>query len=290
MKYAFIDKFKEKFSIKLMCKILGVSRSGYQNWRKIPSPNAVQKFNLIRTIEKIFIGSRNTYGSPRIYAQLKGMGFKVSKSTVERIMRQYGLKAKKRRKFKPTTDSNHSRPIAPNLLDRQFNQKQPNKVWLSDITYISTSQGWLYLATVMDMCTRKIVGWKLDNRMTANLVSESLKAALGSEYPQPGLILHSDRGSQYASKQYLQLIWKNKLIQSMSRKGNCWDNAPMESFFDTLKSEFVHHQIFKSKDEAKSKIFEWIEVFYNRQRIHSSLGYKSPTCFFDMIMREEKVA
>lgn len=194
-------------------------------------------------------------------------------------MQEYGIQAKKRRRYKPTTNSKHTLPVAPNLLDRNFSQEKPNQAWVADITYIHTEEGFLYLATVMDLCTRKIVGWSLKNRMFSSLVCDAANMAFGRESPGKGLIFHSDRGSQYASLPFRQLLWKHQITQSMSRKGNCWDNAPMESFFDTLKSEHVYHEKFITRQKAKNSIFEWIEVFYNRERIHSSLGYQSPACF-----------
>ena len=286
MKYAFILTHRKIFPIKLMCSTLQVSSSGFRSWKEKQSQSEAKKNNLLRTVKKIFLGSRKTYGSPRILAQLKGLGFKVSKSTVERIMRKNAFVARKKKKIKQTTDSKHQEPIAPNVLDRNFFHDKPNQAWMADITYIATRQGWLYLAAVMDSCTRKIVGWKLSQRMKADLVCDALKMALNREKVSFGLIHHSDRGSQYASKQFRQLLWKHKITQSMSRKGNCWDNAPMESFFDTIKSEFIYHEEFNNRQEAISKIFEWIEVFYNRQRIHSALGYKTPVCFYEEKMRQ----
>ncbi len=270
-----------------MCSILLVSRSGFYDWKHLSPEKAKSRYNLLRTIEKVHQGSRKTYGSPRIYRQLKGMGFSVSKSTVERIMREYGIKAKKRRKYRVTTDSKHSLPISPNLVDRVFDRGAPNKVWLSDITYLPTNNGWAYLATVMDAHTRKIVGWSVADNMKTNLVLSALELAIGRENPESGTILHSDRGSQYASSEYRSMVGKNGFLQSMSRKGNCWDNAPMESFFDTLKTEHVYHENYKNTEDVRRKIFEWIEVFYNRERIHSSLGYVSPSCFHERHMAKE---
>jgi transposase InsO family protein len=210
---------------------------------------------------------------------VKALSFVVGKRKVEKIMKENSIQGKKRRRFIRTTDSNHNLAISPNLVDRKFDRQAPNQVWLSDITYLRTQAGWVYLATVMDGHTRKILGWSLADHMRTELVTGALKMALGRGNPPKGLLIHSDRGSQYASEDYRALIAKNGLIQSMSRKGNCWDNAPMESFFDSLKTEHVYHEQYEDLKNAKAKIFQWIEVFYNRERIHSSLGYLSPSCF-----------
>lgn len=237
------------------------------------------RYELLRTIEKVHQGSRHTYGSPRVFRMIKALGYRVSKRIVEQLMRENGIKAKKRRCYKATTNSRHRLPVSPNLVDRNFDQGAVNRVWLSDITYLQTEKGWGYLATVMDAHTRKIVGWSLANHMRVDLVLSALQAAIGRENPPHGVMLHSDRGSQYASKEYRFLLHQHGFLQSMSRKGNCWDNAPMESFYDTLKTEHAFHERYLDIGQAREKIFEWIEVFYNRQRMHSSLGYMSPACF-----------
>ena len=224
------------------------------------------------------------YGSPRMHRELLDRGYEVSENTVAKLMKESGIQAKTRKKFINTTDSNHSRPVAENHLDRQFDAvTKSNEVWLSDITYIWTEEGWLYLAAVLDMYTRKVVGWSMAERMTTDLVVNALRMAVGQEAVSNAdlkeLTLHSDRGSQYASEAYQQMLTSMGITCSMSRKGNCWDNAPMESFFATLKKELVHHERYKKRSEARSSLFEYIEVFYNRIRKHSALGYLSPAQF-----------
>lgn len=268
-----------------MCSVLGVSRSGFYAWRQSHPPRNRARLTIIRAIEKIFQSSKGAYGSPRIYRQLKALGFRVSKRTVEFLMREFGIRARKRRSYRATTDSKHTHAISPNLVDRKFDRGRRNSVWLSDITYLSTEAGWVYLATVMDAHTRKIVGWHVADHLRSDLVEAALQSALDREHRPRGLIIHSDRGVQYASREYRKLVARFSLRQSMSRRGNCWDNAPMESFFDTLKTEHVHHQRYRSLMDARRHLFYWIEVFYNRKRLHSSLGYKSPCCF-----EEESVA
>ena len=283
MKFAFIEKYREEFLVHVMCRVLEVSKSGFYSWQKQSQKSnakAQQRYKIARTIEDIHRSSRKSYGSPRVFKQLKALGFKISKTSVERIMREENIFAKSKKKFRVTTDSKHNYPIACNLLNRNFSQTTaPNQIWLTDITYLATQEGWLYLAAVMDLHTRKIVGWSIKPRMEKDLVIDALEMAVKRENPKPGLMHHSDRGSQYASHAYQQRLWCYGMTCSMSRKGNCWDNSPMESFFKTLKVEHVYHEIFATKDQARTSIFEWIEVFYNRQRIHSSLGYKSPVEF-----------
>ena len=227
-------------------------------------------------IAQIYSENSGRYGSPRIYEQLRKEGFKCNKKRVERLMRVLGLKANQKRKFKVTTDSNHNLPIKDNLLNREFDVNQKNKVWASDITYISTKEGWLYLAVMIDLYSRKVVGWSMQKRMTKSLVIDALKMAINRRDPQQGLIVHSDQGSQYASHDFQKLLWQNKFKSSMSRKGDCWDNAVAESFFGTLKTELVYHSKYQTRSQAKQDIFEYIEIFYNRNRLHSTLDYKSP--------------
>lgn len=263
-----------------MCRILEVSPSGYYTWLKRPeSPRKVREQKIAAEIEKIHQGSRKTYGSPRIQRILKGLGHDCSVNTVARIMQKNGIKAKTKKKFKVTTDSSHGKPASANLLKDRGQPSIVNEIWVGDITYISTGEGWLYLATVMDLFSRKIVGWRLSERMTADLVTGALDMAVRSRKPGRGFIFHSDQGSQYASAVFRKRLWVYGILQSMSRRGCCWDNASMESFYKSLKTEMVYHEIFATREEAKRKIFEWIEVFYNRQRIHSSLGYLTPENF-----------
>ena len=286
MKYAFIKQYREDFLVSIMCEVLLASKSGFYSWvardHKVKN-DALER--LMAAIKAIFKRSRATYGSPRVWRALLTMGISVAEEKVANLMRQMGLRAKSKKRFKvKTTDSKHNLPIAANLLQQNFNVARINTVWVGDITYIATGEGWLYLAAVLDLATRKIVGWAMFDSMERQLVMEALNMALGGQKPSPGLIFHSDRGSQYASHDYRNLLGFHGLIASMSGKGNCYDNAVMESFFHTLKTEFVHHEDFQTKALAKSAIFEWIEVFYNRQRMHSSIGYKTPVEFEAEIM------
>jgi len=233
----------------------------------------------MRAIEGIYKASRGTYGSPRIFAELKGLGFKCSKRRVERLMNKNGIRAKTRRKFRVTTDSKHSHPVAPNLLERNFSPDRPNATWAGDITYVWTKEGWLFLAVIIDLFSRQVVGWSMDERITRGLTLNALKMALNRRKPEAGLLHHSDRGSQYACADYQRLLRAHKIICSMSRKGNCWDNAPVESFFHSLKTEMIYWEQFETREEARRKIFEWIEIFYNRQRRHSTLKNLSPVNF-----------
>ena len=261
--------------------MLGVSRSGYFTWLR-NGRAAKQKEadeTILKAIRKIHADSRGTYGSPRILCELKDLGIKCGKTRLERLMRENGIRAKTKKKFKVTTDSKHSLPVCENIVARNFSPTAANQLWLGDITYVWTRQGWLYLAAVMDVFSRKIVGWCMRDRMSKNLVLDALEMAYRRQSPGRGLVFHSDRGSQYASHEYQKRLWRYGMIGSMSRKGNCWDNAPMESFFHTLKTEHVFFEEFHSRTHARESIFEWIEVFYNRQRRHSSLGYLSPECY-----------
>jgi putative transposase len=235
---------------------------------------------LSQQIQDIHQGSRKTYGAPRIHAALKDKGFQVGRHRVARLMSQQGICVRPRRRFKTTTDSNHPFPIAENLLKRNFMATEPDKAWVADMTYIPTAQGWLYLAVIIDLFSRRVVGWSMAEHMRVELVTSALQAALGHRVAAAsGLIFHSDRGSQYASHDYRRALQAANISCSMSRKGNCWDNAVAESFFGTLKTEFIHTQNFANREDAKTAIVEWIEVFYNRQRIHSTLDYRSPIQF-----------
>lgn len=277
-----MDENRKRFPVRLMAEFLELSASGFYRWKKNPSNRKQDDLELLRTIEEIHKASRKTYGSPRILNQLKGLGFHVSKTKVERLMRKQGIRAKAKRKFRITTDSKHAHPISENTLNRNFKVLKENKVWASDITYISTQQGWLYLAVVLDLYSRQVVGWSMSERMTKDLCLDALNMALARRSPKVGLIHHSDRGSQYACLEYRNLLASHQIISSMSRKGNCWDNACVESFFHSLKTELVYHESYANREEAKSSIFDWIEVFYNRKRIHSALGYLTPVQYEDV--------
>jgi len=263
-----------------MCHVLDVSRSGYFDWSKRDhETKAAKKLALVKLVEEIHLGSRRTYGSPRILPVLQGLGIDCSHGKLERLMRENNIRAKTKKKFKVTTDSKHSLPVAANLADRNFAVGTPNKLWLADITYVWTREGWLYLAAVLDAGTRKLLGWSMKERMTTDLVLDALDMAYNRQGRPKGVMHHSDRGSQYASHEYQQRLWRYAMVPSMSGKGQCWDNAPMESFFHSLKTEHIYFEDFALRLTARESIFEWIEVFYNRQRLHSTLGYATPECY-----------
>jgi putative transposase len=280
MKFQFIRDHREDFPVRLMCGVLEVSPSGFYDWLRRPeSPRAAEDRALVAKIQAVHGDSRRTYGSPRVHASLKAEGYRIGRKRVARLMRENDIRARTKRKFRVTTDSRHDHPVAPNRLDRQFTVEAPNTVWLADISYIPTREGWLYLAVVLDLYSRQVVGWAMDEEMPQELTLAALDMALKRRRPLPGLMHHSDRGSQYAAAAYQARLAEHGIVGSMSRKGNCWDNAPMESFFHTLKTERVHHRDYQTRDEARRDIFEYIEVFYNRQRRHSTLGYLSPVQF-----------
>jgi transposase InsO family protein len=265
-----------------MCECLNVGRSGYYHWlatEENRSRKADEHQELSEKIKVIFIENKCRYGSRRIRQALLKMGYRISKKRVAQLMREQGLYCKTRRKFKYTTDSNHDMPIAPNLLNRDFSPAHPDKVYVGDITYIPTHEGWLYLAVVIDLFSRRVVGWAMSHRINAALVNKALLMALWTRKPKRGLLWHTDRGSQYASKSHRDIIKNHGIIQSMSRKGDCWDNAVSESFFHTLKVELIHHEQFKTRGEAQDAIFEYIEIYYNRKRMHSVNNYLSPDEF-----------
>jgi len=272
-----------------MCEVLEVSKSGFYDWMKRgSSENQSQSryLKIIRDMEDIQIGVKRTYGSPRMLKMLKGLGHKIGKSKVEELMRENNLNAKTKKRYKvQTTQSNHSYPVAANLLNRNFTAFAPNQIWVADITYIETKrEGWAYLATILDLFSRKIVGWSLSKTIDCNLTVSALKNAILTRKPPRGLIHHSDRGTQYAAYDYQEFLAHYGIICSMSRVGNCYDNAVMESFYHTLKTEHVYHQTYQTFDEAKTDLFQWIEIFYNRKRIHSSLGYKTPVAMEEQNM------
>jgi putative transposase len=281
VKFAFIEEHLTDFPVKVSCLVLEVSPSGYYAWVKRPrSRRAKHREELAVKIQAAYAQGREVYGSPRIYQLLKNQGETVCENTVATTMKELGIRAKSKKKYVPaTTDSRHQEPVADNLLDRQFTADYPNQKWAVDITYIATDQGWMYLAGVMDLCSRMIVGWSMAEHMKTELVSDALQMAIARRSPGQGLLHHSDRGVQYASEDYMHLLQSNYMEASMSGKGDCWDNAAMESFWATLKTELVNHQRYATHDAARASIFEYIEIFYNRQRLHSSLGYVSPEMF-----------
>jgi transposase InsO family protein len=280
MKYRFIEKHQDRYSVGRVCALLGISRSGYYAWKKRkPSQREQTNQALIDHIRRIHKMSRKAYGSPRVYAQLKKQGYTCNQKTVARLMHQDGLKGQRKYRKVITTNSKHSFPVAPNVLNREFQAEKPNQKWVADITYIPTEEGWLYVAGVLDLFSRKIVGWEMSSQIDAALVEDALRMALYQRQPGKGLLHHSDRGSQYASYQIRNILDANQVQVSMSGKGNCYDNAVMESFWATLKNEWVHHQKYKTRSQARTDIFGYIEGFYNTVRLHSTLGYLSPAEF-----------
>jgi transposase InsO family protein len=262
-----------------LCRVIGVKPKRYYAWKKNGEATRRQKRRneLSQLIYKVFIDSRRTYGSRRVFEELKKQGVRVSKTSVEQIMREKKLAPKRTRKNKSTTDSKHQLPISENILDRNFKCERPNHVWVTDITYIETHEGWLYLTVFLDLFSRKIVGWSMSRSLSATLVSNAYRMGIARRGTQPELV-HSDRGSQYASTEFRDIL-KGVCPQSMSRKANCWDNAVSESFWKTLKAELIYRETFRTREEARQAIFEYIEIFYNKRRLHSTLGYLSPEEF-----------
>lgn len=259
-----------------MCRVLDVSSSGYYAWRKRPSsPREMANETLLKAIQTAHQASKGVYGSPRIYHEVKEK-VSCSQNRVARLMKKHGIAAKQKRRYKQTTKANGAHPVAPNLVDREFAAAAPNEKWTTDITYIPTREGWLYLAVVLDLFSRRIVGWAMSARMTSDLVLDALHMAIRERKPTVGLIHHSDRGSQYTGAPYQELLKSHQFQVSMSGTGNCYDNAPIESFFGSLKMERVHHVVYETRAQARTDIFFYIEAFYNRQRRHSTLGYVSP--------------
>lgn len=280
MRYAFILARSVAFPVALMCRLLGVSKSGFYAWRDRPeSPRSRADARLAVEVAAVHARSRGRYGSPRVHAELRAQGVRVGRKRVERLMREHGLRARGRRRFRTTTDSRQPAPIAPNLLERNFDATAPNQVWVTDVTYVWTHEGWLYLAAIIDLYARRVVGWAVSERNDTGLALEALSKATTARRPPPGLIHHSDRGSPYASAEYRRALAVHGIVASMSRKGDCWDNAVAESFFSTLKVELVHDVDYDSRTAALSSLGEYIERFYNTQRRHSRLGYLSPIEF-----------
>ena len=281
MKFAFVRDHQGEFPVGLLCDVLGISRGGYYAWKGRPvSGRAARVERLAGQIRGAHEESRSVYGSPRVYRALLAGGVACCVNTVAKLMKENGIRSKARRWFVPhTTDSRHPYPLAENTLNREFYPDKPDTAWVADITYIPTGQGWLYLAVVIDLCTRKVVGWATADHLRAALACGALRMALAHRQPRGDLLHHSDRGVQYASAEYRVVLAEHDLEASMSRKGNCYDNAVAESFFSTLKRELVHHERYANHEEARQSLFEYIEVFYNRLRLHSTLGYRSPDQF-----------
>lgn len=275
MKYAVIRQHEKVFRVRMMCRVLEVSPSGYYAWRdRKPSQRAQLRAVLDVKVSKAFDVRKGRAGSPRLSKRL-GIG----RRQVAQSLRRQGLRAKAAHKFKATTNSNHTLPVAENLLKQNFTAQRPNQVWVADITYIATDEGWLYLAVVLDLYSRMVVGWSMSERMTATLVCDALRMALFARHRPKGVIMHTDRGSQYCSRQHRQLLEENELVSSMSARGNCYDNAAMESWNHSLKVEAIHGARFATRKQAREQVFDYIEVDYNRQRLHSTLGYLSPVEF-----------
>jgi putative transposase len=273
MRFRFIEDRRIDYPVRVMCDVLDVSRAGYYAWRSRPeSARSVENRELLEDIQQVHCDNRGRYGSPRVHVELKTRGRGVSRGRVERLMRRHGIRAIMARPRRVrTTDSRHDHPIAPNLIERNFSAVAPNRIWLADITYVETDQGWLYLAAVMDLYSRKIVGWAMQDHMRAELPLTALRTAISAQRPGAGLIHHSDRGVQYASAEYRHLVQSAGFRASMSRKADCYDNAPMESFFHTLKTELVHHEQYATREQAKRSIFAYIEGYYNRASEHPSV-------------------
>jgi putative transposase len=278
MRFRFVEDHRADYPVRVLCAALGISPSGFYAWRSRPeSARAAENKVLLEQIRQVHGDSGGRYGSPRVHAALRARSIRVGRGRVERLMRRHGVRALAARPRRiSTTNSRHSFPVAPNLLRRQFTAAAPNKVWLADITYLPTDEGWLYLAAVMDLHTRRIIGWSMRDHLRAEGALAALQMAVQRQKPEPGLIQHSDRGVQYACGDYMTALKKAGITPSMSRQGNCLDNAPMESFFHSLKTELVHHRHYETHDQAHRDVFAYIEGFYNRQRLHSALGYRTP--------------
>jgi putative transposase len=280
VRFAFIAAEKATVPVRLLCRTLKVSRAGFYAWHKRPpAARARADERLGLEIATIHAESRQRYGCPRIHAELTARGCRTSRKRVARLMRARTLAARRRRRFRVTTQSRHPFPIAPNVLARQFERSTPDQAWVTDITYIPTGEGWLYLAVILDLCSRFAVGWAMSERITDDLTLDALGMALARRRPPQGLLHHSDRGSQYASGDYQQALAQHGIVCSMSRRGDCWDNAVAESFFATLKVELVHDATWATRATARTELFDYIERFYNGQRRHSALGYLSPRGF-----------
>lgn len=280
MKYAQVATLRQDHPVSNLCRALGVSESGYHAWRqRPPSRRSQEDARLTVAIKAAHVRTRETYGPERLQAELADQGIRVSVHKIKRIRRAEGLRCRQKCKFIATTDSRHKLPVAPNVLDRQFTTTAPNQVWVTDITYIPTDEGWLYLAGVKDLFNGELVGYAMQANMTQELVMTALFRATSTRRPPPGLIHHSDRGSQYCARAYQQLLQQFGMQASMSRKGNCWDNAPMESCWGSLKTELIHHRRFATREQARQEVTEYIEIFYNRVRIQARLGYLSPVAF-----------
>ena len=277
MKYGFIQDHADQYPVTLLCRMLGVQRSTWYDWRNRPGKVIpAEELVLRRRMKALFAASRESLGSRTLAENLRQEGFVIGRDKTRRRMKQLNLKVKQKRKYKVTTDSKHQLPVAENVLDRQFSPQGPNQAWGSDITYLWTQEGWVYLAVIIDLYSRRVVGWSMDRRMKKALVIRALMMAINLRKPPPGLIHHSDRGSQYASHDYQKLLKQQAMVPSMSRKGNCWDNAPVERFFSSLKREWTGDLLYRTRQEAIADVREYVAVYYNSKRLHSTLGYTTP--------------
>ncbi len=292
VKYSFITQHKNTYPIRLQCQVLGVSRSGYYKYQKSQAnrKNDTERQEMIDWVKDLAKSSKNTYGSRRMKAALNVLGFPVSRNKARKLMLEAEVQVRHRKKFKVTTNSNHKHGVFDNLLERQFDVAQPDQAYVADITYIWTQEGWLYLAVVIDLYSRKLVGWSMSSRMKAQLVCDALTMAIWQRRPKAGLIHHSDRGSQYAGKDFRCLLKAHDFKGSMSRKGNCWDNAVAESFFGSLKQERVQWRNYQTRYETQQDILNYISMFYNSSRLHSTLGYTSPNRFEAQMVEMNKAA
>jgi putative transposase len=292
VKYAWIEQHAQAWPVAKLCRALEVSESGFKAWRRggRRCSTRLSDAQLVAQMRMIALEAKGAYGSPRMYKELRERGHRMGKQRVERVMRTHGIRARHKRRWRATTDSKHTLPVAPDLICRDFSPAQPNQCWGADITYLWTDQGWLYLAVVLDFFNREIVGWSLKEQLTAELVIDALTMAWFRRHPAPGLIHHSDRGVQYASSAFQSKLTEYGMRCSMSRKGNCWDNAPTESFFNSLKNERVHGTRYQTRAQARAELFQYIEVFYNRNRRHSTLGHISPLRFMQNWMSQQKKA
>lgn len=280
MRYQFILAEKANYPTAVLCRVMRVARSGYYSWLKRGQSIYRKGYEeLTELVREIHVSSGQTYGTRRIAAALRLLGYDCGRTKARTLMRLAGVSARRRHRFKVTTHSRHNLPVAPNLLDREFTVDRPNSYWVSDITYIWTNEGWLYLSVVVDLFSRQVVGWSINSRITKELVTGAFEMAIWRRRPEPGLIFHSDRGSQYCSNDFQKLLKASGAVSSMSRKGNCWDNAPAESFFASLKKDRIYYTSYITREEAKRDIVDYLEMFYNSNRLHSSLGYVSPRQF-----------
>ena len=291
MRFGFVLEEKARYPVRVLCRVLEVSKSGFYAWcKRDESDRSKADRALVVEMKAVHAESRRTYGSPRIHAELRELGRHVSRKRVARLMKRHGIRPKQKRKFRTTTDSSHALPVAENILDREFDVDEPNRAWASDITYVLTKEGWLYLCVILDLFSRRVVGWAAGARIDGELAERALLMALHRRAPSGGLLFHSDRGSQYAANEFQRILIENGVQCSMSRKGNCWDNAVAESFFATLKTELVHDADFTTRNEALRAIFDFIELFYNRTRRHSALGYLSPADYETMVVKKRRAA